>query len=178
MSGTRWIAAAIAAMFFCGGFSARADNYRGEKTLGVRGGYNTSNKSPVAGVQFSFRFNRLLRLSPAAEYVFRNDGRDALMVDLNMEFVFPLAKGRCDIYPLAGINFSSWNYHDLIGSQSPQGLATTDDTSSRATRVGLNVGAGFGVNISGSLRLSASGAYNFMKDFHGANIYLGIHYRF
>ena len=41
-----------------------------------------------------------------------------------------------------------------------------------------NLAFGFGVNISGSLRLSASATYTFIKKFHGANIALGIHYRF
>lgn len=164
----------------CAGFSAHADQYRGEKTLGINVGYNTYNSRPLAGAQFSFRFNRLLRLSPAAEYVFRNDGRDALLVDLNMEFVFPFAKGRCDVYPLAGINFSSWNYHNLYATvvDSKGNEVQTNDVSSRVSRFGLNLGAGFGVNISGSLRLSVSGTYTFIKEFHGANISAGIHYRF
>ena len=180
MSGKRWIAAAVAATALCGGFAARADQYSGEKTLGVRVGYNTHNKRPLVGAQFSYRFNHLLRLSPTAEYVFRNDGLDALMLNLNMEFVFPLAQGRCDIYPLAGINFSSWNYHNLDSYLPPDGaaLTPTNDVSSRVSRFGLNAGAGFGVNISGSLRLSASATYTFIKKFHGANIALGIHYLF
>lgn len=181
MSITRWITtAAMAIITLCAGFSAHADQYRGEKTLGITVGYNTCNSRPLAGAQFSFRFNRLLRLSPAAEYVFRNDGCDALLVDLNMEFVFPFAKGRCEVYPLAGINFSSWNNHDIPEvTIDPEGkLVQPDDVSSRVSRFGLNLGAGFGVNISGSLRLSVSGTYTIIKEFHGANISAGIHYRF
>lgn len=179
MSGKRWIAAALAAFALGGAFPAEADQYSGEKTLGIRAGYNTYNKRPLAGVQFSYRFNRLLRLSPSAEYVFRNSGLDALMVDLNMEFVFPLAQGRCDIYPLAGINFSSWNYHNLDANlHNDAALSPTDDVSSRVSRIGLNAGAGFGFNISGSLRLSLNATYTIIKEFHGANIAAGIHYRF
>lgn len=180
MSGKRWIAAALAATALSGGLAARADQYSGEKTLGIRAGYNTYNNRPLAGAQFSYRFNRLLKLSPAVEYVFRNDGRDALMIDLNMDFVFPLAQGRCDIYPLAGINFSSWNFHklDAIHASPENHLSSTNDVSTRVSRFGLNAGAGFGVNISGSLRLSATATYTFIKEFHGANITAGIHYRF
>lgn len=172
------MATAFTALF--GGLSARADQYRGEKALGIRVGYNTCNSRPLAGAQFSFRFNRLLRLSPSVEYVFRNDGLDALMVNLNMEFVFPFANGRCDIFPLAGLNFSSWNKHDPDAiSVGRNGVTyTSDDVSSRVSRFGLNVGAGFGVNISGSLRLSVSGTYTVIQEFHGANISAGIHYRF
>ncbi len=180
MSVKRWIAAGLAATALGGTLTAHADQYSGEKTLGIRAGYNTFNKRPLAGAQFSYRFNRLLRLSPSVDYVFRNDGLDALMIDLNMEFVFPLAQGRCDIYPLAGFNFSSWNYHntDTAAPHTSEGLTPTDDVSSRVSRLGLNAGAGFGVNISGSLRLSVSATYTFIKEFHGANIEAGIHYRF
>lgn len=180
MSAKRLIAAALAATALCGGTAALADDYSGEKTLGIRVGYNTYNQRPLAGAQFSYRFNRLLRLSPAVEYVFRNDGLDALMVDLNMEFVFPLAQGRCDIYPLAGVNFSSWNFHHLDYVHiDPNGkLTPTDDVSSRVSRFGLNAGAGFGFNVTRSLRLSVTGTYTFIKEFHGANITMGIHYRF
>lgn len=180
MSGKRWITAALAATALCVGTVARADQYSGEKTLGIKAGYNTYNHRPLAGAQFSYRFNRLLRLSPNVEYVFRNDGLDAFMANLNIEFVFPLAQGRCDIYPLTGINFSSWNYHstDITPMVSASDLPETNDVSSRVSRFGLNAGVGFGVNISGSLRLSASGTYTFIKEFHGANIVLGIHYRF
>ena len=173
ISGKLLTAAALAVTTFCGGLTARADQYRGEKTLGICVGYNTYNQRPLAGAQFSYRFNRLLRLSPSAEYVFRNKGLDALMIDLNMEFVFPVAQGRCDIYPLAGVNFSSWNYHD-----NTPGLPSTDDVSSRVSRLGLNAGAGLGVNITRSLRLSVSATYTFIEEFHGANITAGIHYRF
>lgn len=180
ISGKFLTAAAVAVTTLCGPLTARADRYRGEKTLGVCVGYNTSNKRPLAGAQFSYRFNRLLRLTPSVEYVFRNNGLDALMLDLDMEFVFPLAQGRCDIYPLAGLNFSSWNYHPSTPPSLPRvgNLPSTDDVSSRVSRFGLNAGAGFGVNITRSLRLSVTAAYTFIEEFHGANITAGIHYRF
>lgn len=173
ISGKLLTAATLAVTTLSGAPGARADQYRGEKTLGICVGYNTHNNRPLAGAQFSYRFNRLLRLSPSVEYVFRNAGLDALMIDLNMEFVFPVAQGRCDIYPLAGINFSSWNYHD-----NTPGLPSTDDVSSRVSHFGLNAGGGFGINITRSLRLSVNATYTFIEDFHGANIIAGIHYRF
>lgn len=160
-------AAAVFSGFFC-----HADGYRGEKTLGVGVGYNTYNREPLAGAKFSYRFNKLLRISPEVDYVFRRDGRDALMLNLNMEFMFPLATGRCALYPLAGFNYSSWNYHPAATG------SVTDDVSTRISRAGLNAGGGFDINLSGSLRLSATATYTFIKEFHGANIVAGIHYRF
>lgn len=172
MSVKRWILPVAAAVCASVCFSASADHYRGEKTLGIKFGYNTYNREPLAGAEFSYRFNRLLRLSPAVEYVFRRDGRDALMIDLNMQFVFPFAQGRFSVFPLAGFNYSSWNYHPVATG------VVTDDVSSRISRAGLNAGAGLDANISGSLRLSLTGTYTFIKEFHGANIAVGVHYRF
>ena len=154
----RWIVSLLAAGIIAGCMTASADDFSGEKTLGVRTGYNTRNREPLAGIEFTYRFNRLLRLAPSAEYVFRRDGRDALMLNLNAQFVFPLAGGRCNLFPLAGINYSSWNYHP--------------------SAAGNNAGAGVDTNLTGSLRLSLSGQYTFIKSFGGVNICAGIHYRF
>lgn len=168
----RWIVSLLATGIVAGCMTASADDFSGEKTLGVRTGYNTRNREPLAGIEFTYRFNRLLRLAPSAEYVFRRDGRDALMLNLNSQFVFPLAGGRCNLFPLAGINYSSWNYHPSATGNY------TDDVSSRVSRFGLNAGAGVDTNLTGSLRLSLSGQYTFIKSFGGVNICAGIHYRF
>lgn len=168
----RWIVSLLAAGMTAGCFQAAADEFSGEKTLGVRTGYNTRNREPLAGIEFTYRFNRLLRLAPSAEYVFRRDGRDALMLNVNAQFVFPLAGARCNLFPMAGLNYSSWNYHPVATGN------LTDDVSSRVSHFGLNAGAGIDTNITGSLRLSLSGQYTFIKKFSGANINVGIHYRF
>lgn len=160
-----------AAAFFPQRISA-ADGFRGEKTLGILAGYDTYNKEPLAGVEFTYRFSRLLRLAPKVTYVFRNAGHDALKFNVDVDLMFPLANNRCAVYPFAGFNFSSWNYHPAVPG------VNTDDVSTRVSRAGLNVGAGFDVNITGSLRLSLQGCYTFIKEFHGADISAGIHYRF
>lgn len=152
--------------------AASADEYSGEKTLGIRTGYNTKNREPLAGIEFTYRFSRLFRLAPAAEYVFRRDGRDALMLDLNAQFVFPLAGARCNLFPYAGVNYSSWNFH------TPSSGMVNNDVSTRISRLGFNAGAGVDTNLSGSLRLSLAAHYTFIEHFGGANILVGIHYRF
>lgn len=171
MSAKRLIVAGLAAAIaLIEASSAYADEYRGEKTLGVKIGYNTYNETPLAGIQFSFRFNKQLRLAPSVEYFFRHSGLDAFTANINMEFPITMSQGSCDLYPLVGINYSSWNYHNIP--------ANTDDVSSRISRFGINAGAGFGINLSSSLRLSVSGVYTIIETFHGANIAAGIHYRF
>lgn len=164
------------------GFSLSADDFKGEKTLGLKVGYNTYNVRPVAGVQFSYRFNRWLRISPDIEYVFRNHGVDALAVDVNVHFLFPVAGSRLNLFPLIGGNFSSWNFHPdkhvYHAAGGNDGKWETNDVSTRSSKFGLNVGAGMDFSVSGSLSLSVSGVYTVIERFHGANIMAGIHYRF
>ena len=86
--------------------TAAADEYSGEKTLGLQTGYITYNQSAVAGIEFTYRFNRNFRLAPSVNYVFRHKSVDALMINLNAQVPFPFA-GKWEVFPLAGINYSS-----------------------------------------------------------------------
>lgn len=172
MSVKQWITALVVLIVAACSMSCRADSFTGEKTLGIEAGYNSSNREPLAGVQFSFRFNRLLRLAPDINYVFRRDGRDALRFDLNMHFLFPVAKGHANIFPYAGLNYSSWNLHPVAVGE------ITNDVSTRISNIGLNLGAGIDVNLTGSMILSLSAGYTFIKHGKGADIVAGIHYRF
>jgi len=152
-------------------FSAGADEYTGRKTLGLQTGFSSYNKSALAGIEFTYRFNRHLRFAPSANYIFRRFSKDALSVNLNVHVPFQITP-RWDIYPFAGLNYSSWNYHT-------SGTANEDsDVTSRITRFGINAGAGVGLNLSQSLTLGLSAGYTFIKVFHGANIYARIAYRF
>lgn len=172
MSIKQWITALVVLIATACTIPCKADSYTGEKTLGIVVGYNTTNREPVAGAQFTYRFNRLLRIAPAIDYVFRRDGRDALQFDANMHFLFPVDHGRANIFPLVGVNYSSWNFHPVaIGN-------ITDDVSTRLSNIGLNLGGGADINLTGSLKLSLTAHYTFIKDGKGANILAGIHYRF
>lgn len=71
--------------------TAAADEYSGEKTLGLQTGYITYNQSAVAGIEFTYRFNRNFRLAPSVNYVFRHKSVDALMINLNAQVPFPFA---------------------------------------------------------------------------------------
>ena len=150
-----------------------ADSYTGQKTLGLQTGYASYNSSALAGIEFTYRFSKHLRLAPSADYVFRNDAKDALCINLNMQVPIALsAAEKFEFFPFAGLNYSSWNYH-------LDGTANNDtDVTSRITRFGLNAGAGFGMNLSATLRLALTGNYVFIKDFHGCVIMAKIAYRF
>lgn len=155
-----WITGAVcAAILSVGSARAEGDPFRGEKTLGIEVGYCGSNKSASAGVEFSFRFNRWFRLAPEAQYVFRRYGRDALTVNLNTQYPLMLHHDTMSFFPQAGLTYSSWNYH------FDKTDGTNDDAVTRVSRLGANVGAGYEVNFTTSLRLSVRCGYTFMKDY-------------
>lgn len=153
------------------GASASEHNFHGEKTLGVRVGYAGYSQSALAGVEFTYRFNRWLRLAPAADYVFRRNGEDALLVDLNAQFPLNFSRDRMAFYPEVGINFSSWNLHGARG----EGY---DDATTRVSRLGMNLGVGYEIDLTPSFRVGAAGTYTFIKKYHGFNAMVNIAYRF
>lgn len=163
--------AVLSALIALVSLTAYADGFSGEKTLGLQTGYITYNESAVAGIEFTYRFNRNFRLAPSVNYVFQHKSVDALMVNLNAHVPFPFA-GKWEAFPLAGVNYSSWNYHN--------GVTANDDSdvTTRITRFGLNVGAGIGYAATPTLSLSLAADYVFIKHFDGCNILAKIAYRF
>ncbi|MDE7120322.1 MAG: outer membrane beta-barrel protein [Muribaculaceae bacterium] len=146
-------------------------NFHGEKTLGVRAGYAGYNKSAVAGAEFSYRFNRWLRVAPNANYVFRRSGADALTVNLNVQFPLNFSLDRMAVYPEVGLGFASWNYH---GARS----AGYDDASTRVSRIGLNLGLGYEIDLTPQLRMGVVGEYLVIRRYHGFNALMSVAYRF
>ena len=142
-----------------------------EKTVSLVAGYVSHNNSAIAGIDFSYRFSRRFRLAPQALYAFRHHKQDALIINVNAQVPFDLGK-QWEIYPLAGINYTSWNFH-------ANKIATDNaDVTSSVNRFGLNVGAGAGVNISSTLRLGIEGQWALVKDYQSANILAKIAYIF
>lgn len=152
--------------------TALADGYTGEKTLGIQAGYTSYNESAMAGIEFTYRFNRNFRLAPNVEYVFRHKEVDALLININAQFPIPFAQ-RWEVYPLVGVNYSSWNYHPADRSPIDRG-----DVSDRDSRFGLNAGGGIRVNATQSLSLGVTADYVIIKHFHGCNIRATIAYQF
>lgn len=150
--------------------TANAEGYAGEKTLGFLAGYNTYNRSAIAGFEFSYRFSRNFRLAPDVFYAFKNMQRDALVINVNAQFPIPCT-GVVTVYPFAGVNYSSWTIRHF----NPM---TANDVSSRDSRFGLNAGAGADFRLKGNLRLGAEAYYTFIKAYGGAAVAAKIAYAF
>ncbi len=167
------IFAATALVASLAGTECSAENYQqGEKTVGLAAGYHTYNQSGAAGVIFTYRFSRHFRLAPDATYIFRHHDTDALQLNVNAQVPFLLGE-KWDIFPLAGLNYSSWNRHGSLKASDDN-----HDVSNRTSRLGLNAGAGANVTLSESLRLGISGRYTFVKGYNGAMFLASISYRF
>lgn len=140
---------------------AQAQAQRGEKSLGVIGGFSTYNNGGYMGVDFQYTIVDHVRLAPDIAYSFRNEGKSAFILDVDVHFPFKLAKG-FDIYPLVGFAFNNWSY---AGGGS-------------ASRAGGNFGAGLDFYLTSNLKLSLQGKYSVMNDTSGGFIGLGIGYVF
>lgn len=152
-----------------------ANLWAGEKTFGLRAGYNTRNESPLAGLFFQYGFSDHLRLSPNIDYFFRHDETDALSMNCNLQFPFRLsAGGRTAIYPLGGLNYTSWNYHHKTTDEKDD----DNDVSTRRNRFGVNLGGGFEVYATPTLKLSLEAKATFIKSYTSGTFSLSIGYIF
>lgn len=137
-------------------------------TLGIYGGYVSNNKGAEAGVFFNYHFTNHFRIGSDVGIVFRNNDRSGMLVDINAHVPFSI--GRFEVYPLAGVNYSSWNLHFIDG----EGV----DGKERYNRFGMNAGAGAAMMVSSTLRLGIEGCYTWVKHNDTGRVRLSIGYLF
>lgn len=134
---------------------------KGEKTLGISGGYASYNDGGYTDVYFQYTFADHFRIAPDIGYAFRSEGKSAFLLDVDMQFPFRIAKG-FGAYPLVGFTYNNWNYRH----------------GDNASRAGANFGAGFDIYLTSYLKLSLEGKYSLMNDTSGAFFGMGIGYVF
>ena len=144
---------------------------RGEKTLGVKAGYISHNKSAVAGLAFQYALSSVVRLSPEIGCAFRHNNEDALIIDVNVHTPFGVGGEKVALYPLAGVTFNSWATHRV---------STLDeaDVTTHTNRFGANLGAGFDLRCSSTLKLNIEAKYALIKSYSGVLLTAGISYVF
>lgn len=146
---------------------------RGEKSAGIRAGYNSCTESAVAGIYFQYRFSEHIRIAPDIDYVFKHNNVDAFAFDCNMHFPFALGTSGINLYPIGGISYSCWNIRHI----SPD-LNNTDDVTTRSNKFGLNAGGGLEWYATPTLKVSAEGKYRWIDDFDSGVFSLSIGYIF
>lgn len=151
------------------GASQSANAQRGESTFGLQAGYTSTNKSAVAGLFFQYGISDRLRIAPQAGCVFRNEGLDAFQADINLHFPFRFTPASAQLYPIVGVNFSSWTRHDEVEDS---------EATDRKSRLGGNVGIGFQLKATSSLKLKVECVYTVMKQYSTFAPTIGIGYVF
>ena len=149
---------------------------RGEKNIGITGGYNTRNTSATAGVFFQYNLSRVVRIAPDITYVFRHDHRDGLGINIDVQFPLSLAgASRLTVYPLAGANYTSWNMHPHNVDSSHE---SNNDVTTRFNRLGLNLGAGVDYQVTPTMKLFLQGRYTGVRHYSYGGISVGLGYSF
>lgn len=171
---TKPIALLIFAILSMAAMTTQAQITKGEKSFGPKVGYISKNTSAVAGLVFRYSFSDHIRIAPELSYTFKHNDLDAFMFDLNVNIPFGIIGAeRVALYPLAGMNYSSWNRHT---DKTQQEL--DDDVSTRRNRFGLNLGAGFELKCSETVKLNLEAKYCFIKGYSSTMITLGFGYIF
>lgn len=168
----------VLAIIIASSLPANAQISKGEKSLGPKIGYVSRNKSAIAGLVFQYAFSQHFRIAPEISYIFRHNNYDASTVDINAHIPFGFTGEKVAFYPLAGINYSSWSHHFRDNGSESSEIIESKDVSTRTARFGLNVGAGFDMRCSETLKLSLEAKYIIIKGYTTAVICAGISYVF
>lgn len=144
---------------------------RGQKSFGPSVGYVSRNSSAYASLNFEYAFSRHVRIAPQVGVIFRNRDLDGLNMAADVHFPIGFAAGRMAVYPLVGLNFTSWGRHG-------RSEADDKDVTSHSNRLGLNMGAGLELDCTSSLRLRIEGRYSLMEHYPTAFATVGIAYVF
>ncbi len=148
--------------------------YKGEKSVGLRGGFTTRNTTASAGLYFSYRFKEHLRISPKIDYAFPHHSVDAFSINFDVESPFAFSPtGHANFYPIAGLNYSTFSTHvtDLTRDEN-------SDTSQRSNEFGLSAGAGVEYFATSTLRLALESKCIFIKRYTGGWFNISIGYVF
>lgn len=142
-------------------FAPTSSAQTGNMTLGVAGGFASHNNGGYVDMYFQYQFAPHFRLAPEIGYVFRNEGKSAFEMSVDLQFPFRIARG-FGVYPLVGFTYNNWSY---VGG-------------GHASRAGADFGAGFDINLTSNLKLNLQGKYSAMNDTGGAFFNMGIGYVF
>lgn len=156
-----------------------AQTWRGQKSVGLRGGFTTRNTTAMAGLYFSYRFSDHFRFAPKVDYAFRHKGIDAFSFNFDTEMPIALdgMVGKVNFYPIAGLNYSTFTSHNPSGDI--RNLSEdSDDASQRTSRFGLNFGAGIEYFATPTLRLAFESKCLLMKQYSGGWFNASIGYVF
>ena len=147
---------------------------KGKKAIGLNVGYGTDFiKNLSVGVKFNYNFTDQFQLSPSFNYYLPKDGFSVFVFDADLHYLFDVAS-KLVVYPLAGVNFSSWNnVFSFSDDDYPD-----DGGSSSDKHIGLNLGGGFGYELSDNLIFGLELKYWIISNFNQLVPSVNLMYKF
>lgn len=161
----------ILTLIIIAGSALTASAQKGESTFGVQTGYTSTNNSAIVGLFYQYGLSDVVRISPELGFVVRHQGHDAFTADVNVHFPLNMGLKSIELYPLTGVNFSSWTYHKSV-------IDEIKDVSTRRNRLGLNFGAGWQLRVSESIKLKIEAKYVLTSHYSTFTIDAGVGYVF
>ena len=79
---------------------------KGEKSIGLDLGYNTTTENTGIGLRFQYNLENRFRIAPSFNYFFENNDHSGLEANLDAHYLFPLTHGLV-MYPVVGLNYSN-----------------------------------------------------------------------
>ena len=161
----------ILALIVIAASALAASAQKGESAFGVQTGYTSTNNSAIVGLFYQYGLSNVVRISPELGFVVRHQNYDAFTADVNVHFPLNIGLKSMELYPLAGLNFSSWTKHNRL-------LDDIDDVSTRRNCFGLNFGAGWQLQVSESIKLKIEAKYLLTSRFSTFTLGFGVGYVF
>lgn len=134
---------------------------KGEKMIGIGGGYVDYNNGGYAKIYFQYAFSNHFRIAPEVGAIFRNNGKSGFEASLDAQFPMRISPG-FKFYPLVGVTMNHWKL----------------PSSSDLTKVGADGGVGLDFYMTPSFKINFQAKYSVMKRTDGWFIDLGVGYVF
>lgn len=139
---------------------------KGVKAVGVNFLYGTEIEKVGVGVKLQYGVLEHLRLEGAFNYFFKKNETHMWEINVNAHYLFPLADGKLNVYPLAGPT--------IVNATTNVGGGLNQST----TKFGLNLGGGLEYNISEHFAVGFEARYSIVSKIDQAVFNLGATYRF
>lgn len=152
-------------------FSASAQFVRGEKSFGPKVGYVTRNNSMSAGLAFQYSLSSVVRIAPEIGLIFRHENLSGLNIDVNVHLPINLNTKRCILYPIIGVNYTSWGLHSI-------NVVNHKDVTEHSNSLGVNGGAGFEYRCNNSMKLALEAHYSLLRHYSTTHLQASIAYIF
>ncbi len=109
---------------------------KGEKSIGLNLGYNTTTENTGIGARFQYNIAEWTRIAPSFNYYFENNDHSGMEANLDLHYVFPSELKM--LYSIVGLNYSN-----------------IDSNGHTDSGFGVNIGAGLQIPISRQINLGA-----------------------